>query len=92
MNRYRGKSNPAPRDMELRYAGQCRCCGATIAKGELATYYPPPDGKGRGTVAHVGGLDGNSAICAANIRNASKRVADRIDGYDRDDLGESPDY
>jgi hypothetical protein len=22
----------------------------------------------------------------------SRRVADRIDGYDRDDLGESPDY
>ena len=22
----------------------------------------------------------------------SKRLADRIDGYDRDDLGESPDY
>ena len=21
-----------------------------------------------------------------------KRIADRIDGYDRDDLGESPDY
>lgn len=24
--------------------------------------------------------------------SAQKRVADRIDGYDRDDLGESPDY
>lgn len=25
-------------------------------------------------------------------RTAAQRVADRIDGYDRDDLGESPDY
>ena len=23
---------------------------------------------------------------------AERRIADRIDGYDRDDLGESPDY
>lgn len=28
----------------------------------------------------------------AEARAADKRVADRIDGYDRDDLGESPDY
>jgi hypothetical protein len=26
------------------------------------------------------------------IATNDKRVADRIDGYDRDDLGESPDY
>lgn len=25
-------------------------------------------------------------------RRHEKRIADRIDGYDRDDLGESPDY
>jgi hypothetical protein len=25
-------------------------------------------------------------------RRAEQRAADRIDGYDRDDLGESPDY
>lgn len=25
-------------------------------------------------------------------RRAARRNADRIDGYDRDDLGESPDY
>jgi len=24
--------------------------------------------------------------------HAEKRIADHIDGYDRDDLGESPDY
>ena len=27
-----------------------------------------------------------------NERMEIKRTADRIDGYDRDDLGESPDY
>lgn len=26
------------------------------------------------------------------LRSQSDRVADRIDGFDRDDLGESPDY
>lgn len=25
-------------------------------------------------------------------RRAERRAADRVDGYDRDDLGESPDY
>jgi hypothetical protein len=28
----------------------------------------------------------------AERRRAPNRAADRIDGYDRDDLGESPDY
>jgi hypothetical protein len=28
----------------------------------------------------------------AAIRDNERRIADRIDGYDRDDLGESPDY
>ena len=114
--------NTAPRDMYLKYPGQCQCCGAAIEKGELATYYPPPNGQGRGTVAHIGGLDGNSATCTENIRakllaptepppvqtteqqgftiggfynsgpiTNRQRDADRIDGYDRDDIGESPD-
>jgi hypothetical protein len=32
------------------------------------------------------------AWASAQYERKTKRVADRIDGYDRDDLGESPDY
>jgi len=32
------------------------------------------------------------AELAADGARASQRIADRIDGYDRDDLGASPDY
>lgn len=30
--------------------------------------------------------------CRIAIPDDAARIADRIDGYDRDDLGESPDY
>ena len=50
------------RTIVARYAGRCACCGAAIKRGETVTYYP-----GQG-IAHPGGLDGNSAICAAVIR------------------------
>jgi hypothetical protein len=30
--------------------------------------------------------------CDARTARAAQRVADRIDGYDRDDIGESADY
>ena len=37
--------------------------------------------------ASIRARDGGDAI-----RANTKRIADRVDGYDRDDLGESPDY
>jgi hypothetical protein len=56
------KYRPEPRNMIAKFAGKCPCCGADIKAGECVTYYPS-----RGEIAHVGGLDGNSARCAANI-------------------------
>lgn len=35
---------------------------------------------------------GGVAILGPERSDDSKRIADRIDGYDRDDLGESPDH
>jgi hypothetical protein len=48
--------------MIAKFAGKCACCGADIKAGEMVTWYPS-----RREIAHVGGLDGNSARCAANI-------------------------
>jgi len=40
----------------------------------------------------VGLPEGRKAFVETWGSNAQKRNADKIDGYDRDDLGESPDY
>jgi hypothetical protein len=61
--RYRNRANTESRNMYAKYAGKCTCCGADIKAGEYVTYYPS-----RRAIAHVGGLDGNSATCCANIR------------------------
>lgn len=71
--RYRNnRSNSEPRNMYAKYAGKCACCGADIKVGEYITYYPA-----RREIAHVGGLDGNSARCSGNI--AKQRDAGFID-------------
>jgi hypothetical protein len=56
------------RTITVKYAGKCACCGATIAAGQLADYYPA-----RRQIAHIGGLDGNSARCTSEIRRADLR-------------------
>jgi hypothetical protein len=65
---YRAK--PKPRAITVKYQGQCVCCGALIKAGELATYYPVGTiyGVDVGKIGHLGGLDGNSAVCTANLR------------------------
>lgn len=69
-SRYRRYSKPVPRNITVRYAGKCACCGATIEAGTWATYYPAGTMAGVhvGQIAHTGGLDGNSATCAAKLR------------------------
>ena len=67
--RYRRYSKPQARTITVKYAGPCACCGATIPAGSMADYYPVGTIAGRNTaaIAHVGGLDGNSATCTVNI-------------------------
>lgn len=60
---HRRRTSSTPRQMYAKFAGKCACCGAPIKAGEFITYYPS-----RREIAHVGGLDGNNATCAANIR------------------------
>lgn len=77
--RYRNRySKPTPRTITVKYAGACACCGATIKAGETATYYPVGTIAGMSTaaIAHVGGLDGNSARCAGEIKNRAEFIRD----------------
>jgi len=71
MTRYYRKAKPQRRSIIVKYAGPCACCGATIAAGEYADYFPVGTIANRTTaaIAHSGGLDGNSPKCTANIRD-----------------------
>lgn len=73
--RFRSYSKPTPRNIEVKFAGQCACCGGAIKAGEMATYYPAGTiaGCSVGKIAHIGGLDGNSTKCSGII--AGKRDA-----------------
>lgn len=62
----------------------CQECGhkfKTIAAAEKAAFGPNGCPK-------CGGADIDEAV---SVRVNERRIADRIDGYDRDDLGLSPD-
>ena len=66
----RSTARQQPRNMTVRYAGLCACCGAEIKAGEYATYYPAGTlGAGRAAaIAHIGGLEGNSNACTGKLR------------------------
>lgn len=75
MRRY--QTSRTPRIITVKYDGKCHCCGAIIKAGQTATYYPD-----KRVLSHVGGLDGNSATCTANIR-AQQAINDYAgDGLD----------
>ena len=63
-------SKPQVRTILAKYAGSCACCGAAIKAGERVHFYPVGTIAGRTTsaIAHVGGLDGDSARCSAELR------------------------
>lgn len=67
----RYRKNTSPRTITVKYDGRCHCCGAVIKRGELATYYPDLR-----AIAHAGGLEGNSARCASEIRDRAQYVRD----------------
>ena len=70
--RYRNsyRQSNSPRTITVKFDGKCACCGATIKAGETADYYPIGAIAGRTTsaIAHIGGLEGNSARCTSEIR------------------------
>jgi len=83
------QSKPAPRNIAVKYAAPCACCGITIQPGELATYYPAgtfasaPEAK----IAHIGALEGNSHRCAGNI-GAKRNEDTQLASYIAEGLGE----
>lgn len=66
----RNYSKPTPRNLTVKYSAPCACCGAIIKAGSIATYYPAGTIASitEGKIAHMGGLEGNSAVCASNIK------------------------
>lgn len=68
--RFYRSSKPSARDITVKYAAPCACCGSMIAAGAIATYYPAGTIAGitEGKIAHLGGLDGNSRKCADELR------------------------
>lgn len=69
---------PKPRTIIVKYAGKCACCGGDIKAGELADYYPARTIASRSIpgIAHIGGLDGNSSRCSAEIKQRAEYVRD----------------
>ncbi len=72
--RYHHAAKATPRDMTVRFAGKCACCGAEIKAGEWATYYPAGTAGDKACIAHCGGLDGTSQRCTVELR---KQFAER---------------
>ena len=67
---YRNYSKPVVRNITVRYAGDCVCCGAPIAAGSIATFYPAGTIAGihEGKISHIGGLEGTGTTCAHNLK------------------------
>ena len=84
--RYYRPSKPTPRNIEVKYAGKCACCGAEIKAGVIATYYPIGSiaGVNKSAIAHIGGLDGTSQVCFNHLK---AKVADKsLNSYAGDGL------
>src|SRR4051812_21456703 len=93
MSYYRKRSyrpaKPQPRAITVKYAGRCTCCLAPIKAGETAMYYPPGTilNQTEGKIAHIGGIDGNSAVCSFNIGQAmNARETAAVSDYAGDGL------
>lgn len=68
------------KDLKQRHAGRLRVVKRCATEGEARAWVA--------TQPDVNRL----VISGPDPAGDSKRTADRIDGYDRDDLGESPDH
>lgn len=77
----RHNRKPQVRTITVKYAGPCHCCGAEIKPGELADYFPVGTiaGQTKAAIAHMGGLDGTSPRCNANIARSREFQPDASD-------------
>lgn len=81
-------ARPQVRTITAKYAGKCACCGAAIKAGEIVDYYPAGTiaSRAEAAITHIGGLDGNSARCTAELRNGYEAHA--VNDYAGDGLDE----
>lgn len=68
--KYRRASTPRVHTITVKYAGKCMCCGGLIEPGQIADYYPVGTIRGvtEAKLAHLKAVDGNSAACAAELK------------------------
>lgn len=76
---------------------QAAMSGCTLKRTEDGEYRVALKGAGEASAYYTNDLQDAVGTARAmehqkQNRRARQREADRIDGYDRDDLGESPDY
>jgi hypothetical protein len=85
-------SKPVPRDMVIKYAGACVCCGGNIPAGAWATYYPAGTIASRniGAIGHVGGLEGTSQACYVELCKQMKARGEASTLYP--DAGRDPGF
>jgi hypothetical protein len=91
------KLRARPRIVESAIDGAVNLHFATAAKSHEKTLLHEFIGTGWSFVHTKIGRPGEQALFVilatiADEHDEQKRIADHIDGYDRDDLGESPDY
>ena len=84
--RFYRASKPTPRNIQVKYAAPCICCGAEIKAGEFATYYPSGTIAGitEGKLCHSGGLDGTSHKCYQELKKKHETAS--INDYAGDGL------
>jgi hypothetical protein len=68
--RYQSRDT-SPRTITAKYDGVCACCSGAIKAGAMVDYYPA-----KKQIFHLGGMDGNSGQCSANIRAARTAAGD----------------
>ena len=85
---YRRPSKPTVRNITVKYAGECICCGSPIKAGEIATFYPAGTIASihEGKIGHIGGLDGTSQKCFANLKAKSLVIDAGLNDYAGDGL------
>ena len=86
------QSKPTVRNITVKFAGTCACCGGVIKAGEMASFYPVGTiaGVHESRIAHIGGLDGNSVKCSGILkgqvdRNVNDYAGDGLDSRYEDD-------
>lgn len=81
--RFHRTGNTRPREMRLRYAGTCHCCGEMLPEGSWALYVPASDGRAA-YVQHADVRGDMNPACFARLKREGEQRA--VNGYAGDGL------